>query len=140
MAPMCWTTTAAEERRPLSPCVKDIIASRSSIHLAGHCRDTVAAYGLADVIVLPTYREGLPNVARDAAAMARPIVATWSTGYVEVVVHGYSGTLVPVRMAAALTEALARYMDHPALRLAQGAFARQRVQSLFSRSEVIAGI
>lgn len=129
-----------EERRPLAAHIKDVIADNPSIHLAGHCRDMVTAYGLADIIVLPTYREGFPNVALEAAAMARPIVATWSTGCMDAVVHNYSGILVPVGDVDSLAKALVCYIDDSALREVHGANARQRVHALFSRPEVIDGI
>ncbi|MCX7806899.1 MAG: glycosyltransferase, partial [Planctomycetota bacterium] len=46
----------------------------------GFMDDTAPAYALADILVLPTYREGFPNVALEAAAMELPVVATRVTG------------------------------------------------------------
>jgi glycosyltransferase involved in cell wall biosynthesis len=69
----------------------------------------------ADVLTLPSYAEGTPNVVLEALASARPIVATPVGGIPDVVDHGRTGLLVPVRdvpaLAAALAEALARPWD-----------------------------
>ncbi len=89
-----------------------------------------------DVIALPTYREGFPNVALEAAAMALPIVATSVPGCVDAVEDGATGILVPARDAEALARALDRYLTDPTLRATHGEAARRRAVSQF-RSEAI---
>lgn len=88
-------------------------------------------YGAADVVVLPTYREGMPNVLLEAAAMEKPVVATKVAGCVDCVVDGETGTLVRPRDAHALAQALARYLDDPELRARHGRRARLHVLSEF---------
>jgi len=58
----------------------------------------------AGCIVLPSYREGLPRTLLEAAAMARPIIATDVTGCREVVQHGLNGYLCKVKSAIDLAE------------------------------------
>jgi glycosyltransferase involved in cell wall biosynthesis len=106
------------------------------VRLTGHVSDVASIYPAMDVVALPTYREGFPNVALEAAAMALPIVASDVPGCRDAVVHGETGTLVPSRDALALERALDRYLDDPALRARHGAAARQRVLANFRR-EVI---
>ena len=53
-----------------------------------------------DFVILPTYREGFPNVALEAAAMELPVLATSVTGCVDAVVDGVTGMLVPARDSA----------------------------------------
>ena len=53
----------------------------------------------ADCVVLPSYREGTPRTLLEAAAMAKPIVATDVPGCREVVEHGRTGFLCQVRDA-----------------------------------------
>jgi len=89
--------------------------------------DACSWYGAADVVVLPTYREGMPNVLLEAAAMEKPVVATRVAGCVDCVLDGETGTLVPPRDAHALAEAIAKYLDDPELRSRHGRQARRHV-------------
>jgi len=89
--------------------------------------DPAPYYAIMDVLALPTYREGLPNVPLEAAAMQVPVVATRVTGCVDAVVDGETGTLVPAGQVAPLAEAIAAYLRDPALRRRHGAAGRARV-------------
>jgi len=95
-------------------------------------------YREADVFVLPTWREGFPNVVIEAMAAGLPVVATPVGAIPEAIEDGRSGLLVPVRDAASLEAALRRLIDDPALRIAIGARARQRVEADFAFESVIA--
>ena len=68
-----------------------------------------------DVLALPSWNEGMPNVVLEALASGRPVVAT-KVGGIPDVVKGASGVLVPPRDVAALSDALARTLseDHDA--------------------------
>ena len=100
--------------------------------------EVFAHYRDADVFVLPTWREGFPNVVIEAMAMGLPVVATPVGAIAEIFEDGRSGLLVPVRDAAALEAALRRLIESPALRLEMGRCARERVDALFSFDAVIA--
>lgn len=88
--------------------------------------ETARRHAVIDVLALPTYREGFPNVLLEAAAMAVPVVATRVFGCVDAVVDGVTGTLVAPRDARALALAIGRYLGDPELRRAHGAAARAR--------------
>ena len=74
--------------------------------------------GAADLLTLPSWSEGYPNVVVEALACGRPVVAT-DVGGTHEIIHADSGILVPPRDAGALHEALqralARSWDHAAI-------------------------
>ncbi len=65
----------------------------------GHVDDMPALLADVDMVVLPSYREGLPKGLIEAAACALPLVTTDVPGCREVVSDGVDGLLVPVRDA-----------------------------------------
>jgi glycosyltransferase involved in cell wall biosynthesis len=99
----------------------------SRAHLTGMDWNTPPLYSAMDIVALPTYREGFPNVPLEAAAMGLPVVATSVPGCVEAVRHGATGLLIPPRDSAALALALRSYLDDPDLRVKHGGAGRERV-------------
>jgi glycosyltransferase involved in cell wall biosynthesis len=93
-------------------------------------------YRIMDVVVLPTYREGFPNVVLEAAAMELPVVATSVTGCVDAVVSGVTGELVPAKDTLALEAAIRQYLDDPSLRLRHGKAGRERVLNSFTQESI----
>jgi glycosyltransferase involved in cell wall biosynthesis len=98
----------------------------------GHSTDMVATLARAHVVVLPSFREGLPKVLLEGAAMARPLVATDVPGCREVVRHGSNGFLVPLGDAASLADAIAQLADSKTLRTTMGRASRELVESELS--------
>jgi glycosyltransferase involved in cell wall biosynthesis len=81
-------------------------AERAGIRLLGHRDDVRDLYAAMDVVVLPSYREGVPRSLMEAAASGRPLVATDVRGCRQVVVDGVNGRLVPPRDGSALARAI----------------------------------
>ena len=79
--------------------------------LPGCPSDEVAVWmAAADVVTLPSYMEGCPNVILEALACGRPVVATHVGGIPEIM-DDECGLLVPPREPAALAQALASVLD-----------------------------
>jgi glycosyltransferase involved in cell wall biosynthesis len=93
-------------------------------------------YARAAVVVLPSYREGLPLCVLEAMAHGRPVVASAVGGIPELVEEGVSGLLVPPGDVAALRAALERLLADPILRRRMGRAARRRVAELCARDGV----
>jgi glycosyltransferase involved in cell wall biosynthesis len=116
------------------------LRSDPRVHLHGGDWNTTPLYGLMDMLVLPTYREGFPNVLLEAAAMSLPVVATAVAGCVDAVIDGQTGFIVPPRDSIALAAAMQRYVDDAELRRAHGAAARTRVLEHFEQSIIWNGL
>lgn len=120
----------------VAPAVLDSLMSDPRVHLVGSVSDPRPWYASVDVIVLPSYREGFPNVLLEAAAMELPVVATNIPGCIDAVEDGVTATLVPARDAKALGAAIAQYLDDPQLRAMHGKTGRARVLREF-RQDVV---
>ncbi len=103
----------------------------------GHRSDMAEVYRQANIVCLPSYREGLPKALMEAAACARALVTADVPGCREVVVHEETGLLVPVRDARALAEALKRLIADSALRRRLGEKARSLAASAFAQEKVV---
>ena len=104
----------------------------------GHVDDMPGLLAQADIVVLPSYREGLPKGLIEAAACGRPLVTTDVPGCREVVTDGVDGLLAPVRDAAALARAIARLQDDPDLANRLGNAARAKALAEYDERIVIA--
>jgi teichuronic acid biosynthesis glycosyltransferase TuaC len=79
--------------------------------LPGCASDEVAVWmAAADVITLPSYMEGCPNVILEARACGRPVVAT-NVGGIPEIMNDDCGQLVPPRDSTALAQGLASVLD-----------------------------
>lgn len=112
-------------------------AAEQGVRLLGMRSDVEDLYAAMDVFVLASHREGVPRAAMEAAAMGLPAVTTDVRGCRQVVEHGATGLLVPVRDPMALAEAIRRLGGDPALRRQMGAAARQRALHHFDERTVV---
>src|SRR6185295_2565670 len=113
-----------EPQDPISAEADRLLRTDPRVRVAGWVESMRSAYSVMDVVALPTYREGFPQVPLEAAAMERPVVAAAVTGSVDAVRDGETGTLVPPRNPDALAEALGTYLRDPELRARHGRAAR----------------
>jgi glycogen(starch) synthase len=86
----------------------------------------------ARIVVMPSRREGLPVAAVEAAAMARPIVASRVGGLPEVVEHGRTGLLVDPDDPRGVAEAIASLLERPEVTARLGRAARESVRETLS--------
>ena len=104
----------------------------------GRRDDMPAVYAESDIVVLPSYREGMPKVLIEAAACGLPSVTTDVPGCRDVVEHGRSGLVVPVRDGGReLAKAIETLLGDEALSSAMGRRGRELVLERFALSRVI---
>jgi glycosyltransferase involved in cell wall biosynthesis len=90
----------------------------------------------ASVVVLPSYREGIPRVAMEAAAMGKPVVAYDIRGVREVIEPGL-GLLAPRGDQQALGRVVGDLLADPDRCVELGQSCRQWVRSRFSEDLVV---
>jgi len=109
-----------------------------SVRYLGDTADVRPFLEESDCIVLPSYREGMPRSLLEAAAMARPMVATDVPGCRDLVADGQNGFLCDPRSPASLAAAMEKMLQlSPAERSAMGLRARERVEREFDQALVI---
>jgi glycosyltransferase involved in cell wall biosynthesis len=115
----------------------DIAGASGDVSFVGAVEDVRPYLAAADLVVLPSYREGVPRVAMEAAAAGRPVVAYDVRGVREVV-DPATGLLAPRGDTTALIEIVAGLLDDPERRVALGRDCQARVLERFSEDDVIA--
>jgi glycosyltransferase involved in cell wall biosynthesis len=116
-----------EREHPLSPAILRYLKSAPRLLCVGFQRDVASYLAVMDVLVHPSYREGLPTAPLEASAMGLPVVSTDIPGCVDAVQHGKTGILVPPRDSATLTDAIRMLLLDPKLRGQMGEAGRQLV-------------
>ena len=106
--------------------------------LPGTRDDTPALLNAFDLFVLPSLAEGISNTVLEAMATGLPVIATDVGGNPELVNAGTTGMLVPGDNPHALAEAIACYVDDPALLERHGSAGRQRACRELSLAHMIA--
>ena len=129
---------------PLEPSKADGITREDmaavegpDLRFLGHRELVEDLYAGSDVFVLPSYREGFPRAAMEAAAMGLPIVATDVRGCRQVVDAGRTGILVPPRDATALANAIIRLAGDGGDRRRMGEAGAAKAKAEFDQARVI---
>lgn len=105
-------------------------------HLIGYSDRPESYLAIADVLCLPSYREGFGTVVIEAAAMGVPTVGTDIYGLSDAVESGVTGLLVPPRDTEALANALGHLLSDKSVLARMGKAAKQRAQALFDAEMV----
>jgi len=108
------------------------------VHFVETTQEIDKYYRAADVFVLPSVREGLPNALLEAMACGTACVATRLESVTDTLIDdGSSGVLVPPRDAEGIATALELLLSHPEQARAMGARARERVERDFALTDVV---
>jgi len=129
-----------QDKDPLPVDSRRCVETHPRVIFAGAVQDTAPYYAIADVVVLPSHREGLPTVILEAQAAGKPVVGASATGIVDVVVDGETGLLFPVGDVPALAEALARFLTDKALASKLGRAGQEQVKRKFRQEQIWEGL
>ena len=113
---------------PVSKDWMDKKSNLSFIDWLGYIDDVVELFSKADVVVLPSYREGVPHSLIEALAMGLPVITTDTPGCRVVVEHGLNGFMVPSRDSNSLYDAMLQLANDPELRqkFGKNSFAKSK--------------
>ena len=103
------------------------------IEWRGFTADIRSALEGVHIVCLPTrYREGVPRILMEAAAVGRPIITTDSPGCRDIVAHGVNGLLIRAGDVEALVQAIVYLAENPLVRTQFGQSGRRRVEDMFA--------
>ena len=108
------------------------------VECLGYRSDIAELFSQSHIVVLPSYREGLPKVLIEAAACGRAVITTDMPGCRDAIEPGVSGVLVPVRDAMALAEAIEGLLIDDVRRRQMGRAGRELAEREFSIEKVVA--
>lgn len=100
-------------------------------HIVGYSNVPEHYLAIADILCLPSYREGFGTVVIEAAAMGVPTVGTNIYGLSDAIIHGETGLLVAPRDAESLAKAIAELLGNERLLSKMGSSSKQRARELF---------
>ena len=91
---------------PLNQNTRKELFENENIIKVGFQKDVRPYLAISNVLILPTYREGFPNVVMQAGAMGLPTIVTNINGCNEIVEEGKNGIIIPVKNIIAIEEAV----------------------------------
>lgn len=113
---------------------------RDTIHLVGSTVDVESYYRAADVFILSSLSEGLPNVVLEAMLLELPVVTTNFPGADELVLPGETGFIVPLDDIDAMSDAIERLIASPETRRRFGARGASLVRRDFTLEKMARSI
>lgn len=126
-----------EKLDPIKGKTMEIINSNINIVVHGQQKDVRPFLAASDIFVLPSYREGFPNVVLEALSMGLPCIVSDVNGATDAIQSEVNGVVIPKRDCEALYLAMKKlYLDKD-LRKQMASTARKIVIERFNRPDVV---
>ncbi len=109
----------------------------AAVHFLGHRDDIPDLMQAADVLILTSDSEGVPQAVTQGLGLGLPVVATAVGGVPELVIDEQTGLLVPKERPDLIAAALTRLAADPALAARLGAAARDHAQGHYSLTAML---
>lgn len=100
---------------PIQKHTQALIQNHPRIHTVTFQSDIRPYFCIADLLILPSYREGLPNVLIEGGSCGLPLIATNINGCNEVIIENENGLLIPPKDVNALTNAVQKLLNDTTL-------------------------
>lgn len=112
-------------------------ADIGNIEILGHQDDIPTILEETNIVVLPSYREGLPKVLMEAAACGRAVITTDVPGCRDAIKVNETGLLIPAKNAKALANAIEKLIQDTELRVKMGIAGRQLAETEFAIEKIV---
>ena len=135
-----WVAGSPDPVNPASVSQIEIdnLSAEHIVTFLGFQSDMADVISRSSVVVLPSYREGLPKVLMEAAACGRPVITTDVPGCRHVIIPGCTGLLVPPGKSRELADAILMLIDNPDVRAEFGKRGRELAEERFSADKISA--
>ena len=125
------------DEKNIQPEMMSIVGiNNQNIHFIGHTNTPEAYMAAADVLCLPSYREGFNNVIIEAAVVGIPAIASHIYGITDAVIDGETGLLHAPRNIEGIKKSMQTLIENKPLRLKLGNQARARAIKDFDSKDI----
>lgn len=136
-----WLLIVGPDEEGLRPRIEGLCSSVASrLRFVGFATAPQEYMAAADVLCLPSYREGFGSVIIEAASVGIPAVASNIYGIIDAIEPGATGLLHAAGDVADLQSKMKQMMDDPESRTRMGANARLRARRSFSKELVTSAL
>jgi len=111
--------------------------SQGIIEYWGESKDMPRIFQMSSIVVLPSYREGMPKSLLEAAACGRAVVTTNVAGCRDAIIDGITGILVQSQNAYELTNGIRKLLKNPKLLNSMGSEGRKLAENKFDINKVV---
>ena len=125
-----------DDINPVTDATKQKILNNNKITYAGFQIDVRPFFAMSDVFILPSYREGFPNVVLQAGAMELPSIVTNINGSNEIIQNGLNGLIIKSQNEHELYEAMEKFILDKNLRVEQKQNIRETVIKKYDQKDV----
>lgn len=133
-----WLVGSLDPGNPetLSPKEFSAIQTENIVECLGFQSNIADIFAKANIVVLPSYREGLPKVLQEAQAAGRAVITTDVPGCRDAIIPNETGLLVPVKNADALAGAIEFLIKNPEKRKQFALAGRALAESAFDITKI----
>jgi glycosyltransferase involved in cell wall biosynthesis len=121
---------------PLLPATLSEIEKNPNIISAGFQKDVRPYFAISHCLAFPSYREGFPNVVMQAGAMGLPSIVSDINGCNEIIIEGKNGTIIPVKNAQVIADAMKKFINDKEYFQLLRANARQMITECYEQQVV----